>query len=121
MISPENLASMKSLARWGNGTLNHISVSPDESILAASSSIGIYIYAAGNGDLINYIDTGSWINVSAVSPDSQTVASGAGDGSVVIWDIQSRLIMTLTVNTQFTAFFSHPRRSSCRWSCSGFA
>src|SRR4030067_406491 len=88
MISPENLASLKSLARWGKGTLNHITVSPDESILAASSSIGIYLYDAGNGELINFIDSGSWINVSALSPDGQTVASGAGDGSVVLWDIQ---------------------------------
>ena len=89
MISPENLTSLQALARWGNGTLNHITVSPDESILAAASSLGIYVYDAGNGELINFIDTVSWINVCAISPDSQTIASGAMDGSVVLWNIQS--------------------------------
>ena len=78
------------MSRLGKGTVNEITYSPDGSLLAVASSIGIWLYDADSGAALNLI-TGHTGRVFSVvfSPDGQTLASGGSHGPVRLWDVQT--------------------------------
>src|SRR5215210_5800435 len=47
-ITAQTAAEVRSLARLGRGTLNELAWSPNGKIVAIASSIGIWLYQAGN-------------------------------------------------------------------------
>ena len=65
--------------RIGKGIIyGNITFSPDGSLLAVASSIGIWIYDARTGDELNLLITDSRLVPSvAFSPDGKTLASGS--------------------------------------------
>ncbi len=74
--------------RIGKGIIyGNITFSPDGSLLAVASSIGIWIYDARTGDELNLLITDSRLVPSvAFSPDGKTLASGSYK-KFHLWDV----------------------------------
>ena len=74
--------------RLGKGTINEMQFSPDGTLLAVASSIGVWLY-----DTETYQErallTGHPSLVSSVcfSPDGRILASGSWDGTIHLWDV----------------------------------
>ena len=66
-------------ARLGKGSINDMVYSPDGTVLAVASSIGVWLYdvASGQARTLLTADASSVSSVS-FSPDGRTLASGSG-------------------------------------------
>ena len=75
-------------ARIGKGSVYGLAFSPDNTQIAAASSIGIWIYDAHTGEALKLLTghTGRVYSV-AFSPDGRTLASGGYDGTILLWDL----------------------------------
>ncbi len=76
-------------ARLGKGRLSgNIAYSPDGTRLAVASTIGIWLYDTATGQEVALL-TGhtGYVNSVAFSPDGNTLASGSGDQTVRLWDM----------------------------------
>ena len=77
------------VARFGKGKIDEITYSPDGSLLAVASSIGVWLCNAQTGeplDLLTHTPPDIIMSV-AFSPDGQTLASGGGRGTIHLWDV----------------------------------
>jgi WD40 repeat protein/tetratricopeptide (TPR) repeat protein len=92
-ITPENAERVTQLARWGQGMLYGMALSPDGSLLAVATSLGIYLHDATTLDQVRLIQTGVWIFSVAFSPDGQMLASGADDGTTQLWQVSDGLLL----------------------------
>ncbi len=79
------------IARLGKGSIEEVAFSPDGSLLAVASGIGIWFYDAATSRELALL-TGHSGSVESVSfsPDGSTLASGANDGTVKLWDVATR-------------------------------
>ena len=96
MVLPEGAK-----ARLGKGAINEVKYSPEGTILAVATTIGIWLYDAKTGEELNLL-TGHTASVLSVafSPDGQTIASGSSDATIRLWDAGTGThIETLTVHT----------------------
>jgi len=75
-------------ARLGKGKILDIKYSPEGTIFAVASAIGVWLYDTNTYQEITWL-TGHTGQVSSISfsPDGQTLASGSGDGTVLLWDV----------------------------------
>ena len=81
-ISPENTDQMVELARLGMGVLERPAYSPDGSLLAVASSLGVYLYAAETMEQVRFIETNTWVNDVAFSPDGTLLAVATRDNTI---------------------------------------
>ncbi len=74
-------------ARLGKGFVYDLTYSPDGKLLAASGTMGIWIYDADTGEELNLL-TGHTHGVPSVAftSDNKLLASGSKDNSIRIWD-----------------------------------
>ena len=74
-------------ARLGKGWTRNAVYSPDGTQLAVASSIGIWLYDAHSGEVLNLL-TGHTDHVEriAYSPDGSTIVSGSYDNTMSLWD-----------------------------------
>jgi len=88
-------------SRIGKGKINQIAYSPDDSILAVATHIGIWLYDAQTGSELDLLTghTGT-IRSIAFSPDGTILASGSSDNTIRLWDFPNRShLRTLTGHT----------------------
>jgi len=88
-ISPENSVRLITLSRWGIGELNRLAISPDGSMFAVASPVGVFLYNSTGVTLQKYLDTSSWVSVVEFSPDGKRLAIGDRDGLITVWDTAS--------------------------------
>ena len=84
--------------RLGKGYIFDMTYSPDGSLLAASTTIGIWIYDARTGEernlITEHMDGSSTV---AFSPNSQIFASDGEDNTILLWETQTgQLIRSLS-------------------------
>jgi WD40 repeat protein len=88
-ISPENAVRLVTLSRWGIGELNSLALSPDGTLLAAASPVGVYIFVNNELVLEKFLDTSSWVSTVEFSGDGKMIAAGDRDGVITVWDTSS--------------------------------
>ncbi len=95
--APENAT-----ARLGRGKVEAVAFSPDGSLLAVGSSLGIWLYDAADLSLLRFIQSSIYMTDFAFSPDGSRLASPGPDGDVYLWDVQT--------GEQVQTFNEHPSR-----------
>ncbi len=85
-------------SRLGKGFIFDMTYSPDGTLLAASTTIGIRIYDARTGEELNLItEHMSGTSTVVFSPDNQIFASDGDNNTILLWETQTRqLIKTLS-------------------------
>ena len=79
-------------ARLGKGGITDAAVSPDESLIAVASHIGVWLYDTHTGNFSSLIAVAETGIVSAVafSAGNTRLAVGDWDGKITLWDINTR-------------------------------
>ena len=85
-------------ARLGKGWINDIAYSPDNTLLAVASSVGVWLYDVQTGQELDLLTSHTnWVRTVTFSPDGNTLASGNSDSTVCLWLMQTRILhKTLT-------------------------
>ena len=79
-------------ARLGKGGITDAAVSPDESLIAVASHIGVWLYDTHTGNFSSLIAVAETGIVSAVafSAENTRLAVGDWDGKITLWDINTQ-------------------------------
>ena len=77
-------------ARIGKGRVNELAYSPDNTLLAVASTIGIWIYDARSGEALKLLtEHTESVGSIAFSPDGQSLVGGSDDGTLRLWDVRT--------------------------------
>ena len=76
-------------ARLGKGTIGVIAYSPDGTLLAVASSIGIWLYN-DNGEELDLLTGQTRVTSIAFSPNGQKFVSASESGSIYLWDVETK-------------------------------
>lgn len=89
-------------ARIGSGTIRALQYSPDGSLLAAVSDIGVWIFNVQTAEPQNLLAAHTGIiNCISFSPDVSTLAVGTEFGKVQLWDISTGEHQKTFTNNRF--------------------
>ena len=77
------------VVRFGRGGRSHVAVSPDGSLIAVASSVGVWLYSAYTDEFLSLLSSEHRRipSTATFSPDSAQVAIGYRDGSVILWNV----------------------------------
>lgn len=75
VISPENAANLTRLTVWGQGQPRGMAVSADGKWIAIASTQGLYIYASGSLEQVQFIEVPYGLNAVAFSLDGAWLAA----------------------------------------------
>lgn len=89
LLAPENVAQIEQIARLGDGII--VMTAEDGGWRLEATTIGVVVFDSTAPDAPPRLLEGQQgANVIAFIPSSGYIASGGADGSIIIWDIQSR-------------------------------
>ncbi len=91
-ISLNNVTRLEQIARWGKGTLNDVAWSPQGDVIAAASSLGVYLLDPQTLLEIALLETDAVVSAVAFSPDGATIAAGTENKKIVLFDLQARQV-----------------------------
>ena len=78
------------ITRLGKGTIKDLKLSPDGTLLAVASSIGVWIYDAHTGEeLVLLTRRTEGVTSVAFSSDGSTLASGSEDSTIHLWEVST--------------------------------
>jgi WD40 repeat protein len=80
------------LARWGKGTVSDLAWSPDGQLLAAATSLGVYLYSARSTEYVQFLPASTPVQSVAFSPDGQTIAA-AGETMASVWRLSDGVLL----------------------------
>jgi WD40 repeat protein len=93
-LSVANVQNIVQLNSWGKGVVSEIAWSPDGTLLALGSTLGVYIFDTRTQRQQRFIQTATNVYSLAFSPDGHTLATG--DTRVHLWEVATgRPITTL--------------------------
>ena len=90
-------------ARLGKGTIQEIAYSPDGTMLAAATAIGVWIYDVQTGKELQLLATEP-VNVKSIafSPDGTKLVSSGIGALLSLWDVESgRLLRTFPIESEW--------------------
>ena len=76
---------------WGDNRT--VQFSPDGTLLAVATSIGVWLYDAQTYDDLAFLETNASIYSIAFSPDGRTLASGSDYGKIKLWDVETKQLI----------------------------
>ena len=88
-ISLTNVDAVTELARWGKGAMACVAYSPDRSLLAVGTSLGVYIYDAETFQEGQFLESSASITSVGFSSDGAYLAGGTDRGLVHVWSLES--------------------------------
>lgn len=82
---------LEAYARFGNGILNEVAISPDGKNYALASSSGAAVYDFETNNVQYVISSGQWVQSVTYSPDGAVLATGTSwsESSAQIWDART--------------------------------
>lgn len=108
VITPDNISRLKQIDQWGQGDVFGMALSPDGSLIAVSTTTGVYLYdrkmiaqvdfidiRIGNEDEVedqNCLTSGNL----AFGPDGSTLAIANTD--ITLWNLKTRVIQKVIEN-----------------------
>ena len=82
-------------ARLNKGSPTEVEFSPDGTQIAVTSSVGIWLYEARTAQEVDLLtDHVRGIQSCMYSPDGTILAAGGTDGTVLLWDVSTRQLIT---------------------------
>jgi WD40 repeat protein len=85
-IAAGNLDRLAELSHLGDGWPSAAAFSPDGKVLAIGSSLGVNLYSAENGSLVDLLPSDSPVLSVLYSPDGAFLAAGQSDGQILLFD-----------------------------------
>ena len=85
----------KAVARLGRGGVSDVAISPDETLVAVASRVGVWLYDAHTDDFVALIaveGTGALEKI-AFSTDGTRIAVTDWDGKTTVWDVSTRKML----------------------------
>jgi WD40 repeat protein len=83
-LTVDNVKQIKRLATWGKGIATSTAWSPNGTLLAIGTTLGVYIFDTRTLAQVRFFKTNDDINVIAFSPDARTLATAGTE--VELWD-----------------------------------
>ncbi len=81
--------------RWSAGRVVSLAISPDERIVVCSTADHRVSWIdAASGDLLRTFDVGRFVREFAFDATGSLLAGGCLDGTVIVWDVDRREILT---------------------------
>ncbi len=74
-ITADSAAQVAEVARWGRGALRAVAWSPDGEVLAAGTTLGVFLYDSRTLQELRFLDAGGGVMWLAFSPDGQVLAA----------------------------------------------
>jgi len=85
VILLDNAEQIIQLDRWGSGVITHAAFTPDGSMLAVSSSVGIHLYQADSLSESGFLETPASVSYFTFSPQGDLLAASSYAGTVWLW------------------------------------
>lgn len=104
IIAPNNVARLEQIDQWGQGSVHGIALSPDGSLIAVSTTTGIYLYDRKTVKQVDYIDirVGSNNDVETQACPTSGNLAFSPDGSILAVASTDITLLDLRTNTPQT-------------------
>jgi WD40 repeat protein/tetratricopeptide (TPR) repeat protein len=93
VITTGNVNQVGYLERLGKGAITNMAYSPDGSLLALATALGIYFYDAQTVAELHYIETQVPVQAIAFSPNNEMLATGSWHHSVQLWRVEDGYLL----------------------------
>lgn len=88
-LTTENAVQLTPQAMWGKGAMHALAFTPDGALLAAATSVGVYVLHPANLNEAWYAHATTHLLCVAFSADKRWLAAGGADHAVWLWEAAS--------------------------------